>query len=192
MIGYLTGTLIHKGDKYVLIDVSGVGYKVFVSTETINSVVEDRTVSMWTHLVVREDVLDLYGFLSEQELDFFKLLIGVSGIGPKGALGIMNIASVQTLASAISAGDLSYLTKVSGVGKKSAEKIVLELRDKVGLIFGVGEYSQFDREDMDVIEALKSLGYRERESREALKQLPLTLKGTSQKISEALKLLGTK
>jgi Holliday junction DNA helicase RuvA len=190
MIGYLTGTLIHKDDKYILIDVSGVGYKVFVSSETLNNIHAQKTVSVWTHLIVREDVLDLYGFLEEQELNFFKLLIGVSGIGPKGALGIMNIASVQTLASAISSGDLSYLTKVSGVGKKSAEKIVLELRDKVALIYGVGEHSEFNREDMDVIEALKSLGYREKESRDALKELPPTIKGTSKKISEALKILG--
>ena len=118
-------------------------------------------------------------------------VIGVSGIGPKGALSVMDIAPIETLQSAIAAGDTSYLTKVSGVGKKIAGKIVLELRDKIGSIgSGTEKTKAIRHEDLDVLEALKSLGYREHEAREAIKEIPSDTSGTSQKITEALKLLG--
>src|SRR3989344_777756 len=87
---------------------------------------------LWIHTHVREDLFDLYGFLDRQELEFFEMLINISGIGPKGALLILGVASIETLKKAISTGDTNYLTKISGIGKKTAEKIVIELRDKVG------------------------------------------------------------
>ena len=190
MIGYINGNIIFSCDKYVILDTGGIGYKVYISPDTVNAISTQGTAELWTHLVVKEDLLDLYGFLTQQELDFFKLLIGISGIGPKGALGVMGVASVETLCSAISAGDTSYLTKVSGIGKKNAQKIVLELKDKVGALASAEQTNTGLHEDIDVVEALKSLGYKEREAREALQELSPEIKGASQKITEALKIMG--
>lgn len=190
MIGHLHGSILQKSDKHIILDVHDVGYKVYVSLDTIAKLSGVGTVSLWIHTIVREDALDLYGFMSEQELTFFKLVIGISGIGPKSALGIMNVAPIGTLIEAIGSGDTSYLTKVSGIGKKMAQKIVLELKDKVGLAGNVEESTSTRHEDLDVLEALKSLGYREYEAREVLKELPQEITGTSQKITEALRRLG--
>jgi len=192
MIGYINGNVIFSCDKYVILNVGGVGYKVYVSPDTIINVCNKNEVSLWTHLVVKEDALDLYGFLTQKELEFFKLLIGISGIGPKGALGIISVASVETLCMAISTGDTSYLTKVSGIGKKNSEKIVLELRDKIKNISDTEKTNVGFSEDIDVIEALKSLGYKESEAREALQKLSPDIKGTTQKITGALKIIGNK
>jgi Holliday junction DNA helicase RuvA len=117
------------------------------------------------------------------------MLISISGIGPKGALGVLSVASVDTLRKAISAGDTSYLTKVSGIGKKIAEKIVLELKEKLGgadFISG----SETLQEEQDAIEALQALGYSMSEAREALKQISVDISGTSARVKEALKNLG--
>jgi len=192
MIGYINGNVVFSCDKYVILNVGGIGYKVYVSPDTIINVYNKNEVSLWTHLVVKEDALDLYGFLTQKELEFFKLLIGISGIGPKGALGIMSVASVETLCEAISTGDTSYLTKVSGIGKKNSEKIVLELRDKIKNISSTEKTNVGFSEDIDVIEALKSLGYKESEAREALQKLSPDIKGTTQKITGALKIIGNK
>jgi|SRR3989344_5473504 len=170
MISYLEGKVRHKEGRFVVVDVGGVGYKVF-STETVLSNLKNgSTASLWTYLAVRENALDLYGFREKEVLDFFELLIGISGIGPKTALGVLNVATVKTLRQAVSTSDISYLTKVSGIGKKIAEKIILELRDK----FDAEEFSGTEdnlQNEADVVEALKSLGYQERDAREALKKI---------------------
>jgi Holliday junction DNA helicase RuvA len=125
--------------------------------------------------------------LNREELGFFEMLINVSGIGPKGALSILGIASIETLRKAISTGDTAYLTKVSGIGRKTAEKIVIELRDKMG----EEKTGTSLQGELDALEALKSLGYSQSEAREALKKvLPNTDINT--KIREALKILSTK
>lgn len=190
MIGHLRGVVIFSCDKYVVLDVGGIGYKVYISPDTASAISTEESAKLWTHLVVREDALDLYGFLDQKELDFFKLLIGISGIGPKGALGIMSVAPVETVLSAIGTGDTSYLTKVSGIGKKNAQKIILELKDKIGNLISTEQTNIGLHEDIDVIEALKSLGYKEREAREVLQELSPDIKGASEKITEALKLMG--
>lgn len=183
MIGYLKGTLIHQDLKSVIIDVNGVGYKIYTNTALLESKIS-KPLEFWTYLAVRENALDLYGFVSKEELSFFELLITVSGIGPKSAMGILTIASVSNLRNAIITGDTSHLIKVSGIGKKNAEKIVIELKDKLGHLAGEVIISG----DVDVIEALKTLGYGEREAREALKKVT-DVKDTSEKIKKALKLL---
>jgi len=134
--------------------------------------------------------MSMYGFLERQELELFEMLIGVSGIGPRSALQIMGLAGVETLKKAISSEDTSYLTKVSGIGRKTAEKIVLELKDKMGSAGGAhhGEL----KEESDAVEALKSLGYSQSEAREALKRVGEKIKGTSGRIKEALKILGNR
>ena len=188
MIGSIKGKIILKTNKFLIVETGGVGYKINVSPDTLSKLKKaNENVSFWTHTHVREDILDLYGFLDRQELEFFEMLINVSGIGPKGALSILGIASIETLRKAISTGDTAYLTKVSGIGRKTAEKIIIELRDKMG----EEKTGTSLQGELDALEALKSLGYSQAEAREALKKiLPNT--DTNTKIREALKILSNK
>ena len=150
-----------------------------------------NTVKIWTYLQVRENSLDLYGFANAAELETFELLITISGIGPKTAAGILNIVSIATIRSAIASNDPSYLTKISGIGKKNAEKIVRELSDKIETLDS-DKPTESMRHDSDVIEALKSLGYAEREAREALKKVPADESSAGERVKKALKILSTK
>lgn len=190
MIGRLTGTfggLMRDGT--ILVDVSGVGYSVRVSAASAMSFgAEGSPLSLYIHTAVREDALDLYGFPTEEALAFFKQLMSVSGIGPKTALGILNVAEVPVLKRAIAGGDASVLTRVYGLGKKSAERIVVELRDKMAREGIAGEAGGSD--DGEVLEALESIGYRLEESRSALKQVDPALSGVRERLAAALKVLG--
>ncbi len=192
MISQLIGQINHQEDSFVILNVAGVGYKIFATTETIESL-KDKTnnskqeTQLWTHLAVRENSLDLYGFLEKAELDFFELLIAISGIGPKTALGILNVATVDTLVSAISTGDTSYLTKVSGIGQKNAHRIILELKNKIkNLGVGVDDL----KDELDAIDALKALGYSTKEAADALRQIDKSITDIGEKIKTAIKLLG--
>jgi Holliday junction DNA helicase RuvA len=190
MIAQIEGKISLITEKYIIINVSGIGYKVFATKDLLFQMEKDetKTVSLFTFLSVKEDALDLYGFDTREDLEFFEKIISVSGIGPKKALGIMSIAPTQTLKKAIATKDISYLTQVSGIGAKNAEKIVLELRDKMkGEDTEGGEFLQ---EESDVIMAIKSLGYSTHEARKALKKIPANLKGVSEKVKSALKELG--
>ena len=173
MISRLSGTLIALDLKSAVIDIGGLGYKVFVGGETIEYLVGNinKQVSLFTYLAVRENSLDLYGFKNQQTLDMFELLLTVSGIGPKSALGILNVASEHTIREAILMEDTSYLTKVSGIGKKNAEKIVLELKGKFkDTETPFGEKKDVSKEAL-VIEALKSLGFDEKSARDSVKKM---------------------
>ncbi|MFC1625264.1 Holliday junction branch migration protein RuvA [Patescibacteria group bacterium] len=187
MIIQLEGIIKFKTEKFVVLDVNGVGYRVFISFETLRKVSKKKDkILFWTHLAVRENALDLYGFLDYAELEFFEQLIQISGIGPKSALAVLAVAPLDVLRKAISTGETSYLTKVSGVGRKLAEKIVLELKDKLGVLGS--EYKDGGlKEEEEALEALRALGYSLRESRDALRNLPEDVKGTEGKIREALK-----
>jgi Holliday junction DNA helicase RuvA len=183
MIGHISGKIIHRDLKSAIVDVSGTGYKVYMNTASLDG--QSEKTDLWTYLSVRENALDLYGFKTKEELDFFELLLTVSGIGPKSAMAIISTASLSNLRRAIAEGDVGHLTKVSGVGRKNAEKIVLELKDKIemldqedGLISG----------DIDALEALQSLGYNERLAREALKKVS-DAQDAAEKVKRALKLL---
>jgi len=188
MLGYLEGKITFRGERYLIIDVAGVGYKVFVNAETLkNASKASEKVKIWTHLYQRDDAIELYGFLSQPELELFETLIGVPGVGPKTALGILNVAPIDTLKRAIASGELSYLTKVSGIGRKTAEKIMVELREKFGKAMAAGPEL---KEERDALEALESLGYSVREAREALHQVPPSVQGTSRRVKEALRILG--
>jgi len=189
MIGSLKGEIILKTDKFLILETSsGVGYKINVSPENfLISKKEGDSVFLWIYTHVREDAMELFGFLDYKELALFEMLISVSGIGPRSALVILSVATVDTLARAISTGDVTYLTKISGIGKKTAEKIVLELRDKLEMTDEGGTL----QEEIDALEALKSLGYSQGEAREALKRVsPDT--DTNTKVREALRILGGK
>mgnify|MGYP002134320775 FL=1 len=191
MISRISGTIIDITNKSLIIDVHGVGYLVFVTTDAIARVESQNleTVTLWTYLAVRENAMELFGFFSQEELEFFQMLIDISGIGPRGALGIMGMGTVESLKNAIASGDTGYLTKVSGIGRKTAEKIVLELRDKLSLR-GHGSESGTVRTESDVMQALIALGYREHDVRDVLKDISSDITDTSARIKEALKLLG--
>jgi len=186
MISQIKGKLSYKGAGCAIIDVSGVGYKIHTALDEVVDMKEGDDVSFWTHLVVKENALDIYGFRNMENLEFFKLLIGISGIGPRSAMNILTIVGVETLVSAISSGDISYLTKVSGIGKKNAQKIIIELKDKVEA--RVGDVVGLKKEDIDVVEALRSLGYTTKDARDALKETNKNAT-TSEKIKAALKYL---
>lgn len=190
MIGTINGTVRHKDLNAIVVDVSGVGYKVFVTTETALEIMPSSPIFLWTHLVVRETSLELFGFLDKESLDTFELLITISGIGPRSALSILNVANPATLRQAVASEDITYLTRVSGIGKKNAEKIVLELKDKMKV---TKEDKSFDmRSYGDVLEALVSLGYSERDAREALKKVPKETESASERVKAALKLLSAR
>ncbi len=191
MISRLTGTIAHIDPKHIVLDVGGIGYKVFTTADMITKLGKDTgVITIYTYLAVRENAMDLYGFISPAELSFFELLITISGIGPKTALGILNSASVHALETAVQTGDTSHLTKISGIGKKVAEKIVLELKDKVEKISHTPEAQSAMKNDADALEALMSLGYTQNESRDALKSIKKDITKTGEKIKEALKILG--
>ncbi len=186
MIGSIKGNIILKTDKFLIVEAGGVGYKVAVSPDALSRTPQTGgETSLWIHTHIREDSMDLYGFLDYSELEFFEMLINVSGIGPKGALTILGIASIETLRQAIGTGDTGYLTKISGIGKKTAGKIVIELKDKMGKI----ETGPSLQGELDALEALKSLGYSQNEAREALKKVTPDA-DINTKIREALKILG--
>jgi holliday junction DNA helicase RuvA len=191
MIAHIEGTIIHTTPKFIIVDVGGVGYKAYVTADTIATVAPGDPISLWTYLAVRETALDLYGFTTTTEMNFFELLLDVSGIGPKSALSILTVAPIDTLKKAIATGDTSYLNKVSGIGKKTAEKIVIELRDKLSSFKDEGTPTAL-RGESDIIEALKSLGYSQNEARDALKEVSSSTEGTNARIKEALRILGNK
>ncbi len=190
MIGSIKGKIILKTEKFVIVEANGVGYKISVSPDTLSKIKKiDDEIFLFIHTHVREDILDLYGFLDREELEFFEMLINVSGIGPKGALSILGVATIETLKKAIGTNDTAYLTKISGIGRKTAEKIVIELRDKVAEITNNEKGGSSLQIELDALEALKSLGYSQNEAREALKKVSASV-DTNAKIREALKILG--
>lgn len=187
MISHLEGRVIYKSEKTAVINVGGVGFNVFASQELLSLCHEGKDISVWTYLAVREDALDLYGFKDREDLEMFKLLLTVSGIGPKTALNILSVSSSSLLKKAISSGDISHLVKVSGIGKKIADKIVLELKGKAG-IFNDEEFNL--RDEVDAIEALRALGFSQRDARDALSEVDKKITNTSARVKEALKILG--
>lgn len=188
MIASIQGKIILKKDKFIIVDVDKIGYKVNVSPDTLTRLNnKEELVFFWIHSHIREDAQDLYGFLNYEELEFFEMLINVSGIGPRGALTILSVASIDILKKAISSEDTSYLTKISGIGRKTAEKIVIELRDK----FEIEKTDENLQGEIDALEALKSLGYSQKEARDALKEVSGET-DINKKIKEALKILGGK
>ena len=186
MISYIEGKIKMRGNKFLVIMANGLGYKVYALPDTL--VKSKNEASLWTHLRVKEDALDLYGFESYPEMEFFETLIQISGIGPKSAMGILSIAPLDTIKKAIASGEVSYLTKVSGIGKKTAERIIVELRDKMGRLDELS--GAMFKDEQDVLEALKSLGYSPAEAREAIKKIPDDVIGVNARIKEALKMLG--
>lgn len=190
MIAQLYGIVSARDRNSLILKAGCLAYRVHVPAATYErwSPQESKERMLWTHLAIRENAQDLYGFETKDELDFFELLLSVSGIGPRSALGILNLTDVSTLTRAIAGGDSAYLTKVSGIGKKSAEKIIVELRDKLGDMGSPEENAAF-HEEAETIEALQALGYSLRESREAIKLVSEQNEKPGDLIKAALKTL---
>ena len=189
MISRITGKVVDVGTNNVIIDCGGVGYEVYITPTEATALKTAEVLTLWTHLAVREDNMSLFGFKEKAGLEFFKLLITISGIGPKTALGILSIATLDTLYEAISTGEAGLLTKVAGIGRKNAQKIVVELKDKIGE--GQYESTGSSTPEIDAIEALKTLGYPERNAREALKQVGKDVTDTGERVKAALKILNS-
>lgn len=187
MIGSLRGTVSGIIRGQIVVDVNGVGYRVHVTADTLTSIVEGQELLLWTHMAVRETSHDLYGFLSKDDLAWFELLLTVSGVGPKSALSIVNSVDTATLKNAIARNDAGLVSGAHGIGKKTAEKIVLELREKVGSIETKGS-EPVTGSDSDVMDALMGLGYSQKEARDTVRALPKGLEKTEDKIREAIRI----
>lgn len=188
MIAQIAGMVVQKLPGAFVVEAGGIGYKIHALRGTLQKARLGEKIMLLTHLAVREDSMDLYGFEDAEELALFEKLITVSGVGPKSALAVLNLAPVSKLTQAISAGDAGYLTTVSGIGKKSAAKIILELKDAV--IKGGGKENEGGlQEEKDALEALVSLGYSATEARDALRKIKDKYANTGEAIKEALKLL---
>jgi len=177
MISYLKGKLIGKGKGYIIVEVGNIGYQVFINPAIYAEVNIGQDIEIYTHQHVREDALDLYGFYSMEELEMFELLLSISGIGPKSALGVLSVGSLEAIKESIAHGDSRLLTKVSGIGRKTAERVILELREKVGSLAGSEQAAgQKTLASGDEIDALMALGYSIQQARDALRGIDLKIK----------------
>lgn len=188
MIGRLKGFLAEKNPPQVLIDVNGIGYLVDVPMSTFYHLPElNKEVTLLTHMVVREDAQILYGFYTAQERETFRMLIKVTGIGPRSALGILSGLSVTDLAHAVATQEVGRLVKVPGIGKKTAERLLLELKGKIGDDLGITPtHEPQNSTQNDIMQALLALGYSEKDAKTALKQLPADISVT-EGIKQALR-----
>lgn len=189
MIGRLTGLIAEKAPPLVLLDVNGVGYEVDVPMSTFYNLPNlGERVTLLTHFIVREDAQALFGFLSAAERETFRLLIRISGIGPRMALSLLSGMSVSDLAQAVSLQEAGRLVKVPGIGKKTAERLLLELKGKLAPELGAAPASIASEAQADVLQALVALGYSDKEAAAALKALPADV-GVTDGIRMALKAL---
>lgn len=191
MIAYLKGKVIAKSNNYIILETGGIGYQIYAGENFLAELPKGGESEIYTHHHVREEMSDLYGFRDLEELQLFELLISVSGVGPKSALAVISLASTNDIKEAIIRGDAGLLTKVSGIGKKTAERLVLELKNKVArsssgdiLSGGISSIGSSDE-----IDALMSLGYSLPEAREALNSVEPSITSSSGRVKAALKSL---
>lgn len=198
MFYYIEGNVVGLKKNLAVIDVGGVGYACHTSQNTLSALQEGKSHRLYTYLYVREDILDLYGFAEEEERNCFQLLIGISGVGPKAALSILSVAPPQKLALSIMTGDEKILTQAQGIGKKTAQRIVLELRDKMAkeqlqstADVSVSPTSNLKEQDQagEAISALMVLGYSQSESMQAMEGWDLTGLTAEEIIKKCLKQL---
>lgn len=179
MISFVRGTIVNKSINSVIVDVSGIGFKILVPSRDAENIKSGEVTLLNTYFSVKEDSMELYGFLKSEDLDMFNLLIGVNGVGPKAALSLLSAFSAESLSSAIMLSDGKKISSAQGIGKKTAERIILELKDKVSLTVPdmEGELSSDTAYDKGVeaeaVSALKALGYSAYEAAEAVKRAGL-------------------
>ncbi len=181
MISFIRGTIIGTENDTLILENTGIGYEIAVPKTLLGEISVGTICGLWTHEYIREDSRELYGFRTREELDFFKKLISVSGVGPKMAMRLFDLGKLADIKKAISSGRAEFLSEAPGVGGKTAQKIVLELRGKI----------DFDNMATDdVLDALINLGYSRSEAKATLGKLPATLASSEERVREALKLLG--
>ncbi len=184
MIGSLRGKTIEKGPNWLLLEVAGIGYRIKTSPAVLSKVRGEGETFLYTHHHIREDAEDLFGFLSQNDLELFEKLLTISGVGPKVAMTIMSVGSADEVKKAIMSGDLATMTSVPGVGKKTAQKIILELKGQLVEAEGGPQGA-----DGEVVDALVNMGYPASQVRDVLKHVPTSVEGTSDRLREALRLL---
>lgn len=189
MIYSLSGNLVAKRENFIIVDVGGVNYKVFISQKTHQLLpASNEPLQIFTYLNVKEDAMELFGFLEERELGFFEKLISISGIGPRSALGIMAVAPVEQLAAAINEGKADLLTRASGIGKKTAERVILELRGK--LVLAQSEKIVAGMEsDIELEEVLISLGYTRLQAKQVTAQIDPKITRIEERLKIALRMI---
>lgn len=189
MIGGLKGEPIISSDNSIILMVGGVGYQVCIPPSLKEKVRKEKEIFLFIHTHVREDLLELYGFLKKEELYLFKLLLGVSGIGPKTALAIVD-QGIENVQKAVVKADISFFTLIPRLGKKNAQKIIIELKPKLGDLEELDLSGEVEGETTQVIEALKSMGFSPKEVYAVLKKSPENIETVEDKIRYALKSLG--
>lgn len=196
MISYIKGELADVFDGGIVVEANGIGYGIFISGRVANLLPPmGSEVKIHTYLNVREDAMQLFGFLTRDDLEIFRLLIGVNGIGPKGALGILSALSADELRFAVIAGDVKAITKAPGIGKKTAERLLIELKDKLSAeeflersVSGGGEWTENETDvQKEAVQALVALGYSSTESMQAVKKTGLQNASVEEILKQALK-----
>ena len=191
MIAYLEGQVKFKAINYLIILTHGVGYKVYVPADINSAMALSQNLSLYIHTHVKDDALDLYGFKDAENLAIFELFLSVSGIGPKTAVSIFSVGKIDRIKEAIIKGDVTFFSSVPRLGKKNAQKIIIELRSKLGSL-GELDLAAESGESKEITDALKSFGFSATEARESLKSIREFEGTTSDKIRQALKFLGKK
>ncbi|MGB9847839.1 MAG: Holliday junction branch migration protein RuvA [Minisyncoccia bacterium] len=189
MIYFIDGEIVFVSSRFIVIKSGGIAFKVFVHPETIANLNNQQNVRLYVYLNVKEDALELYGFLTQEELEFFELLNSVAGVGPKSALALIGLGSIQNLKAAILTNKIEFLTKAPGIGRKTAERIILELKSKLSNEEGIAERLE---SDLELENALSDLGYHREQIRRVLKEISKKEAPFAERLKEALKLLGNK
>lgn len=193
MIAYLNGQILAKSNNYVILGVNNIGYRLFIGESLGSDLKIGDIKEFYISHQVREDASDLYAFRNIAELELFELLLSVSGVGPKSALGVLSIASADDIKEAVIRGDAALLTKVAGIGKKTAERVVLELKNKVAKNLGTSLVnSEMPSGLSDELDALMALGYSLPNARAALQDLDISLSDSGERVKAALKKLSQK
>jgi len=193
MISFLRGKILEKRKNFIILDVRDVGYKIFLHDGVLSELEKNNILEIFIYEHIREDSYSLYGFRRIEELDFFELLLSISGIGPKSALACLGVASLEDLKGSIAAGEASLISQTPGIGKKTAEKVILELRDKIDHIevnqIGVQQSQNNYSRLVEEIEALVNLGYSMLEAKDVLQSIDPEISESSERIRAALKKL---
>ncbi|HSX09276.1 MAG TPA: Holliday junction branch migration protein RuvA [Candidatus Saccharimonadales bacterium] len=191
MIGTLKGVIEYREDPFLIVDVHGVGYKVLVPNSVLSKIQgPGDSIKLFTHTHVREDLLELYGFTDPTDLKVFTMLIGVSGVGCRTALGIFSVGTRHDIVQAISNGDVTFFTSVPRLGKKNGQKIIIELKNKIGAQGDLDLSEQNGMEQEELITALKGFGFSVREAQDAIRGLDGKGETIQEKVRLALKYLG--
>jgi len=191
MIGLLTGTVVYKTESSLILDIRGVGYKVLVPQPLLTSTpLQTENVKLFIYTHVREEALELYGFVTPEDLRIFEYLIAVSGVGPKSALGVFSVGDRSAIITAIAKGDVDFFTAVPRLGKKNAQKIIIELKSKLGSTEDLDLSGREEEGAGDVIDALQAFGFTPKEARRALRSIDGQATAPEEQIKLALKYLG--